>query len=338
MSAPVEQLVWKGNFKGHKGQITAIATHQAVPDLVISASRDKSIIVWKVDIQQSESSYGTAQKRLVGHNHFVSDLALTTDNAKNLFILSGSWDKSLRLWDFSKGKTTLRFVNHAKDVLSVAFSADNRQIVSGSRDRTIKVWNTLGQCKYTFGGRENGHKDWVSCVRFSPSTENPLLVSASWDKEVKVWDMKTLSLKNTLQAHKDYINTVTVSPDGTLVASGGRDGSAKLFDLNEGKELYALETNETINSLAFSPVRYWLAAATQTGLLVWDLESKQQIQAISYNGQDKVDEEEVVEEGVKAKKASPIAATSLAWSTDGATLYVGYANNTIRAYTIETQQ
>lgn len=48
-----------------------------------------------------------------------------------------------------EGVTTRRFVGHTKDVLSVAFSADNRQIVSGARDRTIKLWNTLGVCKYT---------------------------------------------------------------------------------------------------------------------------------------------------------------------------------------------
>ena len=47
------------------------------------------------------------------------------------------------------GTTTRRFIGHTKDVLSVAFSADNRQIVSGSRDKTIKLWNTLGVCKYT---------------------------------------------------------------------------------------------------------------------------------------------------------------------------------------------
>ena len=40
-------------------------------------------------------------------------------------------------------------MGHTKDVLSVAFSGDNRQIISASRDKTIKLWNTLGQCKYT---------------------------------------------------------------------------------------------------------------------------------------------------------------------------------------------
>jgi WD40 repeat protein len=101
------------------------------------------------------------------------------------FALSGSWDGTLRLWDLQQGTTTRRFVGHAKDVLSVAFSVDNRQIVSGSRDKTIKLWNTLGECKYTIAEPE-GHSEWVSCVRFSPMTNNPIIVSGGWDKLVKV--------------------------------------------------------------------------------------------------------------------------------------------------------
>merc|ERR1712224_1196498 len=74
-----------------------------------------------------------------------------------------------------KGVTTRRFVGHKKDVLSCAFSAENRQIVSGSRDKTVKLWNTLGECKFDI--TENGHTEWVSCVRFSPQNVNPLIVS-----------------------------------------------------------------------------------------------------------------------------------------------------------------
>ncbi len=64
------------------------------------------------------------------HNHFVQDVVLSSDGQ---FALSASWDGTLRLWDLAQGKTHRRFVGHSKDVLSVAFSADNRQIVSGSR-------------------------------------------------------------------------------------------------------------------------------------------------------------------------------------------------------------
>ncbi len=75
-------------------------------------------------------------------------------------------------------------MGHTNDVLSVSFSADNRQIVSGSRDKTIKLWNTLGDCKFTI--TEEGHGEWVSCVRFSPNPSNPVIVSAGWDRLVKV--------------------------------------------------------------------------------------------------------------------------------------------------------
>jgi guanine nucleotide-binding protein subunit beta-2-like 1 protein len=118
------------------------------------------------------------------------------------------------------GQTTRQFTSHTKDVLSVAFSADNRQIVSGSRDKTIKLWNTLAQCKYTIG--EDCHQDWVSTVRFSPSNTNPVIVSAGWDKIVKVWNLANCRLKTNHIGHTGYINTVTVSPDGSLCASGGK--------------------------------------------------------------------------------------------------------------------
>lgn len=64
------------------------------------------------------------------------------------------------------------------------------------------------------------------------------------------------------------MNTVTVSPDGSLCASGGKDGTAMLWDLKEGKRLYSLDAGDIIHSLVFSPNRYWLCAATTAGIKV----------------------------------------------------------------------
>lgn len=53
-------------------------------------------------------------------------------------------------------------------------------------------------------------------------TTNPIIVSAGWDKVVKVFNLTNCKLKNNLYGHAGYINTVTVSPDGSLCASGGK--------------------------------------------------------------------------------------------------------------------
>jgi guanine nucleotide-binding protein subunit beta-2-like 1 protein len=312
-----EQLEEKGSLVGHGGWVTAIATTNEAPDMVLSASRDKSIIMW--NIIRKIDKYGFPQKRLKGHSHFVHDVAISSDGQ---FALSGSWDATLRLWDLNSGRTTRRFVSHTKDVLSVAFSADNRQIVSGSRDKTIKLWNTLGQCKYTI--TENGHKGWVSCVRFSPQLQEPLIVSAGWDKVVKVWNLNHCSLRTNLLGHKGYVNTVTVSPDGSLCASGGKDGIAMLWDLNEGRHLSSLDAGDIIHSLVFSPIRYWLCAATASTIKIWDLESKQCVADLA--------PEDMVE---MSKKAVPIQCISLTWSADGGTLYGGYTDNIIRVWQVE---
>ncbi|CAO2591314.1 Receptor of activated protein C kinase 1 [Lemmus lemmus] len=115
-----------------------------------------------------------------------------------------------------------RFIGYTKDVLSVAFSSDNRQIVSGSQDKTIKLWNTPSVCKYTV--QDESHSEWVSCVCFSLNSSNSIIVSCGWDKLVKFWNLANCKLKTNHIGHTGYLNTVTVSPDRSLCVSGGKDG------------------------------------------------------------------------------------------------------------------
>merc|ERR1712227_371557 len=311
-----EQMTLKGTLKGHNGWVTQIATTPVFPDMLLSASRDKTIIMWH--LTREDTQYGIPKRRLQGHSHFVSDVVISSDGQ---FALSGSWDGTLRLWDLASGNTTRRFVGHTKDVLSVAFSADNRQIVSAARDRTTKLWNTLGICKYTI--QEQGHTEWVSCVRFSPLAQNPVIVSSGWDKLVKVWNLSNCKLKRDYHGHTGYLNTVTVSPDGSLCASGGRDGTAKLWDLGseEAKPLHTLDSGDEINALSFSPNRYWLCAAAGAVIKIWDLEQK-------------VIVEELKPEVMGHKEGSPPVCTSLCWSSDGQTLFAGYTDNLIRVWSL----
>jgi len=308
-----DTLTYRGSLAGHSGWVTQIATTSENPNLMLSSSRDKTVLIW--NIERKEDAWAVPKRALKGHSHFVSDIVISSDAS---FALSGSWDQTLRLWDLSTGKTVRSpFYGHTGDVLSVAFSADNRQIVSGSRDKTIKLWNTLGECKYTI--TEDAHTEWVSCVRFSPNAANPLIVSAGWDRIVKVWSLTNCKLRYNHIGHKGYVNTVTVSPDGSLCASGGKDGQAMLWDLNEGKHLYTLEAGDIIESLTFSPNRYWLCAAAGSSIKIWDLESKAVVDTLT------------VEKPAKGQVPRVI---SIAWSSDGQTLFAGYTDNVIRVWQV----
>ncbi|CAI5970351.1 unnamed protein product, partial [Closterium sp. NIES-64] len=263
-----EQLSFRGHLKGHSDWVTSIACPIDNSDSIISCSRDKGIMSWSLTRDAASATgvqlAGVPKRRLTGHGGFVQDVVISSDGQ---FALSGSWDSTLRLWDLNTGATTRRFVGHTKDVLSVAFSVDNRQIVSGSRDRSIKLWNTLGECKYTMNDAD-AHQGWVSCVvmvgnltnrKLRPcsaasSAANPLSLSlpnrASFfsarpppSPRGEVWNLTNCKLRQNLLGHTGYVNTVTVSPDVSLCASGGKDGVAMLWDLAEGKRLYSLDAS-----------------------------------------------------------------------------------------------
>ena len=54
------------------------------------------------NLTRDETNYGIAKRSLHGHNHFVSDVVISSDGQ---FALSGSWDTTLRLWDLSTSVT-----------------------------------------------------------------------------------------------------------------------------------------------------------------------------------------------------------------------------------------
>eukprot|EP00922_Rhytidocystis_sp_ex-Travisia-forbesii_P006010 GHVS01008719.1.p1 GENE.GHVS01008719.1~~GHVS01008719.1.p1 ORF type:complete len:322 (+),score=34.20 GHVS01008719.1:70-1035(+) len=316
MSVGQDALQKKGCLEGHSNWVTAIsAPQEGTGGTIISSSRDKKVIVWQLNLDSEDSSnIGYARRALTGHSQCVQDVVISSDGQ---FALSGSWDRSLRLWDLNRGETVRAFTGHTSDVNSVAFSSDNRQIVSGSRDKTIKLWNTLADCKYTIV--EDQHTDWVSCVRFSPSAKQPLIVSCGWDKLVKVWNLSDCTLRTNLAGHTAVLYTVTISPDGSLCASGGKDGVAMLWDVNEGKHLYSLESGATINALCFSPCNYWLCAATDKSIKIWDLENKNVLSELSC--------EAPIKSGIPW-------CTSLTWSADGRTLFAGCTDGKIYVYEV----
>lgn len=94
--------------------------------MILMASRDKTLITVEIS-HVDETCSLVSQAMLHGHSHFISDVVMSNEGLTR----SLAKGQDFRSLGFDSGVTTLvDFEDHTKDVLSVAFSADNRQIMS----------------------------------------------------------------------------------------------------------------------------------------------------------------------------------------------------------------
>jgi guanine nucleotide-binding protein subunit beta-2-like 1 protein len=325
-----------GSLKGHNDWVTCLAAGHSLKEgedtpLLISGSRDKTLIIWKLYGENKDGYYGYPYKSLTGHNHFVSDLALANENN---MVISSSWDKSLRLWDLKTGKTVRRFVGHTKEVFTVALSQDNRQIISAGADQGIKLWNTLGDCKFTT--ETHNHNDWVSCIRYAPLQKTqkvdykPYFASVGWDGRLKIWNT-TFQIRHSFKAHTGNINTLSISPNFKFIATGGKDKTLNVWEVMDLKApTRQFEAGSTINQISFNNKFQWVAAATENDIKVWDLMSKDTVPFVELNLHDAAKKE--------GKKSKLPQCTSLAWNSLGKKLFAGFSDGVIRVWHAEQRK
>jgi WD40 repeat protein len=88
------------------------------------------------DGERSAAVHGARVRRFGQHERGVS-VAVTPDGQ---YVVSGSRDKTVRLWELATGKEVRRFTGHEDAVLSVAVTPDGQYVVSGSSDKTVRLW------------------------------------------------------------------------------------------------------------------------------------------------------------------------------------------------------
>ncbi|KIJ52093.1 hypothetical protein M422DRAFT_147187, partial [Sphaerobolus stellatus SS14] len=120
-----------------------------------------------------------AVEPLTGHTSYVISVAFSPDGQR---IVSGSYDKTIRIWDAQTGCLTRGIIPDGK-VPGGNLEA-SPDIVSGSDDKTIRIWDA--QTGTLIGDPLTGLTSGVSSVAFSPDGQR--IVSGSYNKTIRIWD------------------------------------------------------------------------------------------------------------------------------------------------------
>lgn len=268
---------------------------------------------------QSEAVLGHSQKMnwgnfslantLTGHENSVVSIAV---NPNGKTIVSCGGDRTIKVWDLSKGEVISTLKGHSQKVNVVAISPDGKTLVSGSDDNNIKVWNlTTGKEIHTI----EGHSDSVHALAIS--LDGKTLVSGSDDKTVKVWNLGTGRLIRTFIGHTFWVRSVTISPDNRTVASGSFDKTIKIWTLTKENAIRTLTGNsETVTAVAISPDGTILASASRDRTIkLWSLATGKRIRTLV---------------------GSAETVTSIAFSPDDITLVSGSRDRTIKLWNWST--
>ena len=132
----------------------------------------------------------------------ILSVAFSSDGTR---IVSGSEDKSVRVWDASTGAELKVLNGHTDSVLSAAFSSDGTRVVSGSWDKSVRVWDALTGAELKV---LNGHTGGVWSAAFS--SDGTRIVSSSWDESVRVWDALTETEPQVPHLHA--YSSISVTP------------------------------------------------------------------------------------------------------------------------------
>ncbi|KIM29936.1 hypothetical protein M408DRAFT_22388 [Serendipita vermifera MAFF 305830] len=255
-------------------------------------------------LHERYTNWPTIQSVINGHTSPVISVSFSPDGTR---IVSGSVDKTVRVWDAETGETVMELLEgHSGPVNSVSFSLDGTCIVSGSDDNTIRVWDAdTGEAMI---GPLEGHTGGVWSVSFSP--DGTRIVSGSSDKTIRVWNIETgETVIGPLKGHTDPVLSVSFSPDGTRVVSGSDDETLRIWDAETGN----MATGPIRGHNSWHTGRLWILGQHHSSLGCQDRRYS---------------------DGPLEGHRSPIS--SLSFSPDGTRIVSGSSDQTIRVWDAET--
>ncbi|XP_076671392.1 transducin beta-like protein 3 [Andrena cerasifolii] len=263
---------------------------------ITSAAKEGNVLITHLIFNSSDNSFAVVTgdhniiihslttfectKQLVGYSDEILDIVYLGNNESHIVIATNSCD--IKLYDVSTMNCQI-LCGHTDIVLSLATTPANIYLfLSSAKDNSIRVWLMDKEtAKVSCIASAVRHTASVGSVAISQASLK-YLVSVSQDSCLKLWnlpnnmefkDAESLNVAHTVLAHQKDINSVTVSPNDKLIATGSQDKTAKLWSANDLKLLGVFRGHRRgVWCVRFSPIdQVLLTTSADCTVKLWSL-------------------------------------------------------------------
>jgi WD40 repeat protein len=217
------------------------------------------------------------EKRFSWHKDDVHAVAISPNG---LNALTGSQDKTMKLWEIATGKCLATFAGHEGTIHFVSFSPDGRFAISGSKDSTLRIWDLAsGACLRTLKARQK-----ILSADISP--DGWYIIAGSDYCGFKLWDFATGECLRTFNQYKEFIKSIAFSPDGRYIITGsGQTGvgfdssleySVRRWELSSGNCVNSYKGHQyDVTGLAFSPDGRQIVSGSGLNVRLWNADTEE---------------------------------------------------------------
>lgn len=233
-----EEAREKQQLKEHREPVHRLALSPDGKQLASVDARGK-VLLWNLDKGQVEQTLDTA----------AEDAAFAPDGKTLATVgIARQWTATvgqIHFWKTDTGKETGKAITASKGLLRAAYLPDGKTLVTGGQDQKVVLWDVeSGQARHEY----RGHLGAVQALVIDKEGKN--IVSGSKDSTINVWDANPPPRQ--WLAHEDGIESLALAPGDRLLATGGRDGKIKLWEVLTGKLLHTLDKHTgPVLALAF---------------------------------------------------------------------------------------
>ncbi|KAG5286323.1 hypothetical protein AALO_G00013570 [Alosa alosa] len=209
-----------------------------------------------------------------GHLGWVRSIAVEPGNQ---WFVTGSADRTIKIWDLASGKLKLSLTGHISTVRGVAVSTRSPYLFSCGEDKQVKCWDL----EYNKVIRHyHGHLSAVYDLDLHPTID--VLVTCSRDSTARVWDIRTKANVHTLSGHTNTVATVKCQNAEPQIITGSHDTTIRLWDLIAGKTRATLTNHKkSVRAVVLHPRQYTFASGSPDNLKQWKFPDGNFIQNLS---------------------------------------------------------